>query len=78
VNDDGVKQRVQQTEKDVEDLTTSLRRMVDYMERAAEMVENLSRNVEELSGRLEELERAVFSTSDQTLLTMPSSLRRVQ
>jgi len=78
VNDNDVKQRVEQTEKDVEDITVSLQRMVAYMERAAEMVENLSQNVEELSERIEELERAVFSKSEQTTLTIPTSLRRVQ
>lgn len=78
MNDDDVKQRVQQTEEDVVELAVSMRRMIDYMERAVQMVESLTDRVEDLKERVEELERALSAKADRPFSAAGASLRRVQ
>lgn len=78
MNDNDLKQRVEQNEEDVVELAISLRKMIDYMERSVQMVERLSESVEELRSRVEELEQALIAKHNEPWLGIASSLRRVQ
>lgn len=78
MNDNDLKQRVEQNEEDVVELAISLRKMIDYMERNVQMVERLSQNVEELKNRVAELEQALAAKPNEVSSGIGSSLRRVQ